>query len=66
MGRPTLREAIARSRAAGERVGKAMWRIGGGPTMVREGFHFLCIGEPMGMLQRAMAQAQRDTLDAAV
>lgn len=66
MEHPTLREAIARIRAAGERVGKAMWRIGDGPTMVREGFHFLCIGEPMGMLQRAMAQAQRDTLDAAV
>jgi hypothetical protein len=38
-----------------------MWRIGHGPTMVREGFHFLCIGEPMAMLKGALAQAQLET-----
>lgn len=61
---PKLMEAIAVIRRAGERVGKTMWRIGHGPTMVREGFHFLCIGEPMAMLKGALVAARQDTLAA--
>ena len=65
MDHAKMKEAIARIRAAALRAGKSMWRIGHGPTMVAEGFHFLCIGEPMGMLKGALAQAQQETLDAA-
>ncbi|MDP6017669.1 MAG: aldolase/citrate lyase family protein [Candidatus Latescibacteria bacterium] len=61
MDHPRLMEAITHIRAAAERAGKTMWRIGHGPTMVREGFHFLCIGEPMAMLKGALAQAQLET-----
>ena len=43
MDHPKLMAAIEQIRAAAERVAKTMWRIGDGPTMVREGFHFLCI-----------------------
>jgi 2-keto-3-deoxy-L-rhamnonate aldolase RhmA len=64
LGHPTMMEAIYRIRAAGEAAGKAMWRIGDGPTMVREGFHFLCVGEPMGMLKGALVGAQQDAIAA--
>lgn len=61
MEHPRLKEATARIRAAGARAGKAMWRIGHGPTLVREGCHFVCVGEPMAMLQRVLADADRET-----
>jgi 2-keto-3-deoxy-L-rhamnonate aldolase RhmA len=64
MDHEKMKEAIALIRSAALRAGKSMWRIGHGPTMVAEGFHFLCIGEPMGMLKGALAQARQETLDA--
>ena len=33
-----------------------MWRIGDGPTLVAEGFHFLCIVEPINFLQQKLAE----------
>jgi len=65
MDHPKLLDAIATIRVAGERVGKTMWRIGDGPTMVGQGFHFLCIGEPMAMFRQALAKSQQVTLAAA-
>ncbi len=65
MDHPDLMSATGQIRAAGERAGKAMWRIGHGPTMAQEGYHFLCIGEPMAMLKGALAQQQQDTVAAA-
>ncbi|MDA0337178.1 MAG: aldolase/citrate lyase family protein [bacterium] len=64
MDHPALLAAIADIRASAERVHKTMWRIGDGPTMVREGFHFLCIGEPMAIFQGALKQLQQETLAA--
>lgn len=64
MDHPDLMAATEQISAAAHRVGKAMWRIGDGPTMAREGYHFLCIGEPMAMLKAAMAQQQQMTLAA--
>jgi hypothetical protein len=32
--------------------------------MVREGFHFLCVGEPMAMLKGALVDAQQDAVAA--
>ncbi len=65
LGHPTMMTAIARIRAAGEAAGKSMWRIGDGPTMVREGFHFLCVGEPMAMLKGALTKSQTEVLASA-
>lgn len=61
MDHPDLMAATAAIREAGARVGKTMWRIGHGPTMAREGYHFLCIGEPMAMLKGALAQTLQET-----
>ena len=52
--------AVAQIKAAGEACGKTMWRIGDGAQLVREGFHFLCIGEPIAMMKGAMAAANQD------
>jgi 2-keto-3-deoxy-L-rhamnonate aldolase RhmA len=62
MDHPTLMAAIERIRVSAQGMGKTMWRIGHGPTMVRQGFHFLCIGEPMAVLKAALAAAQQETL----
>ncbi len=48
--------AIEHIRQAGAKVGKTMWRIGDGATLARQGFHFLCIGEPMGLLKQEFAR----------
>ena len=56
MDHPSMAAAIARIRSAGEKVGKTMWRIGDGKTLVEEGFHFLCIAEPIAVLQGALSR----------
>jgi len=56
MDHPSMAAAIARIRSAGEKVGKTMWRIGDGRTLVEEGFHFLCIAEPIAVLQGALSR----------
>ena len=48
---PVLQEAIAQIRAAARRAGKNMWMIGNGLALARQGFTFLCIGEPTWLLQ---------------
>jgi len=65
MDHPRLVEATIRIREAGEKAGKTMWRIGHGPTLAAEGFHFLCVGETMGLLKGAMSQTQEQTREAA-
>lgn len=65
MEHPLLLDAVDRIHEAARRAGKTMWRIGDGPTMVAQGFHFVCIGEPMGMLQGALTQARTATEAAA-
>ncbi len=52
---PVLQEAIARIRAAGEQAGKTMWHIGDGPTLARQGFTFICAGEPTMLMRKVMA-----------
>lgn len=65
MDHPTLQAAVEQIRQAGARAGKTMWRIGDGPTLVQEGFHFVCIGEPMAILKGALAAADGQTREAA-
>ena len=60
MDHPRMEEAVATIRAAGLKAGKTMWRIGDGAKLASDGFHFLCITEPMGLLQAALAQKDRE------
>ena len=65
MDHPKLEAAVERIRRAGEKAGKTMWRIGDGPTLAQQGYHFLCIGEPMGILQESLVQLNQATQQAA-
>lgn len=56
MDHEEVEAAVLQIRQAGEKVGKTMWRIGDGERLAQEGYHFLCIGEPMGILQGALAR----------
>ncbi|MBM3262372.1 MAG: hypothetical protein FJY97_02965 [candidate division Zixibacteria bacterium] len=56
---PVLQEAVTRIREAGRCVGKNMWHMGDGPQLVREGFTFLCVGEPSAILADAMGAITR-------
>ena len=53
---PSMVDAIDRIRSAGEAAGKTMWRMGDPPTLVREGFRFVCMGDPMAVLTDALRQ----------
>ncbi|MFW6060892.1 MAG: HpcH/HpaI aldolase family protein [Phycisphaeraceae bacterium] len=54
---PELAAAKQRIREAGRKAGKNMWMIGDGATLVREGFTFLCVGEPVMAMEGALRQA---------
>lgn len=54
-GDEQLVAALGQIRAAGRAAGKTMWMIGDGPTLVREGYTFLCVGDPSAILGQAMA-----------
>lgn len=57
MDHPKLREAVEQIRAAAQSAGKEMWMIGGdGARLVREGWRFVCIGEPTLMLTAALKE----------
>jgi 2-keto-3-deoxy-L-rhamnonate aldolase RhmA len=51
---PRLLEAIERIRAAGRSAGKTMWMIGDPESLVRRGFHFLCVAEPSSLLESTL------------
>ena len=53
---PEMQQALARIRSAGEAVGKNMWMIGDGAALAREGYTFLCIGEPVMALQAKLGE----------
>lgn len=54
---PKLTAALGRIRAAGRAAGKNMWMIGDGPSLQRQGYTFLCIAEPMLLLEAALRQS---------
>ena len=64
MDHAQMRDAVAAIKTAGVKAGKTMWRIGDGPTLVAEGFHFLCIAEPINFLQQKLAELDAVTKDA--
>jgi 2-keto-3-deoxy-L-rhamnonate aldolase RhmA len=51
-----LQQALARIRAAGKAAGKNMWMIGDGASLAREGYTFLCIGEPVSIMQSRLGE----------
>jgi 4-hydroxy-2-oxoheptanedioate aldolase len=57
---PVLISAIEKIQGAGAAVGKTMWMIGDPAKWMPRGFHFMCIGEPVGMLQGLMTQRVSD------
>jgi 2-keto-3-deoxy-L-rhamnonate aldolase RhmA len=50
---PRLTSAIRKIRAAANRANKAVWMLGDGPALQRDGFTFIAIGEPVAMLRSA-------------
>lgn len=55
-----LQSALAQIRAAGRRAGKNMWMIGNGPALARQGYSFLCIGEPSAVLAQQLGQIVKE------
>ncbi len=60
-----LQDALARIREAGRAVGKPMWMIGNGAELARQGYTFLCLGEPISSLQSRLAEMDRTARAAA-
>lgn len=53
---PRLVAALRQIRAAGRAAGKNMWMIGDGPALARQGYSFLCVGEPSALLGQKLSQ----------
>jgi 2-dehydro-3-deoxyglucarate aldolase/4-hydroxy-2-oxoheptanedioate aldolase len=51
---PCFKDAIAQIRAASEKAGKTLWNIGSGETLVEQGFSFICIGDPISIMEQSM------------
>jgi 2-keto-3-deoxy-L-rhamnonate aldolase RhmA len=51
-----LRGALREIRAAGAAAGKNMWMIGDGAALVREGYTFICVGDPSAILTQRLGQ----------
>ena len=58
---PSLLEAVNRIRHAGQKAGKNMWNIGDGPSLVEQGFTFICIGEISFILQKVLNDINNNT-----
>jgi 2-keto-3-deoxy-L-rhamnonate aldolase RhmA len=52
-------EAAQQIKQAAKAVGKGMWNLGDGPELIKQGFSFLCIAEPTGLLEATL----RDTVN---
>ena len=50
---------LDRIRAAGRAQGKTTWMMGDGPTLMQQGFTFICVGEPCCMLEAMLKQRVR-------
>lgn len=51
---PSLRSAIDRLSQIATDAGKPFWMIGDGPKLLARGYRFLCIAEPIGLLQASL------------
>jgi 2-keto-3-deoxy-L-rhamnonate aldolase RhmA len=59
-----VREALGRIRQAGAACGKEMWMIGDPTQLVRDGYHFICMGEPSWLLEVALKQKSQEARSA--
>lgn len=57
---PLLVEAFAQVKQAGAKVGKNMWVIGDGATLMKRGFNFICLTESTMQLQATLTQMVAD------
>lgn len=57
MDHPDLTTTLAQLKNTAASVGKAMWMIGNAEQLARDGWRFLCLGEPTYMLQAAFKTA---------
>lgn len=53
---PKLTEALQTIKAAGKAVNKEMWMIGSADKLTKDGFRFICIGEPTWLLEAALKE----------
>ena len=58
---PVLKDALSQIKAAAEAENKNMWMIGDGPTLVSEGYNFVCITEPIMFLESQLRQTNHKT-----
>ena len=54
MDHPKQQQALLRIREAAARAGKPPWMIGNGEQFAREGYKFLCLGEPTYLLESTL------------
>ena len=57
---PRFLEAIDTIRSAAMEAGKKMWMIGDAKTSAQRGFTFLCIGEPIAILENVLSTMNRE------
>ena len=53
---PALQDALKKIKDAAEKVNKPMWMIGDGPNLVSQGYHFICMTEPIMFLEAKLSQ----------
>jgi 2-keto-3-deoxy-L-rhamnonate aldolase RhmA len=53
---PEITAATQTIQRAARAAGKKMWVIGDGPALMEQGFTFLCIAEPTGLLEGTLKQ----------
>ena len=65
MDSPVLREALASIRATADSLGKSTWMIGSNAAqLARDGWRFICIGEPTSILISALRDKVAQARDA--
>ena len=65
MDSPVLREALASIRATADSIGKSTWMIGSDAAqLARDGWRFICIGEPTWILMSALRDKVAQARDA--
>ncbi|MBK8506015.1 MAG: hypothetical protein IPL46_29765 [Saprospiraceae bacterium] len=53
---PALKNSLKKIKAAADKVDKPMWMIGDGPDLVSQGYHFICMTEPIMFLESKLGQ----------
>jgi 2-keto-3-deoxy-L-rhamnonate aldolase RhmA len=54
MDDPVLKQALETIRTAARAAGKEAWMIGDGAALTRDGWRFICLGEPTWILEEAL------------